>query len=212
MHNDTNENNWSFEWEKWIEEFNTIHCNHPYFLAEPKEFSINADYIDLLIIKELEIDGTTSLVKMSEKLGINLSTIKYHYYNHVKKRKLIISEQIEFYRFPFLVSDNFFFKLEFNSYNNMCKFALFLSNKPFSILMAKIDGEKSLVVHTHFPKWEFRRFIDFLSIMINNQTLSNYVYYSQDLFQVWRETIPYEHFRNRKWNYDNEIYFHRMHL
>jgi DNA-binding Lrp family transcriptional regulator len=48
------------------------------------------DYVDLLILKELQTDGNRSLVDMAENLkGINYKTLSWHYLNHVIHRGLI---------------------------------------------------------------------------------------------------------------------------
>jgi DNA-binding Lrp family transcriptional regulator len=48
------------------------------------------DYVDLLILKELQTDGNRSLVEMAKNLkGINYKTLSWHYLNHVIHRSLI---------------------------------------------------------------------------------------------------------------------------
>jgi hypothetical protein len=47
------------------------------------------DYTDLLLVKELRIDGTKQLLEISEKLGIGYKKLAWHYNTHVKQRGLI---------------------------------------------------------------------------------------------------------------------------
>jgi hypothetical protein len=58
----------------------------------------------------------------------------------------------------------------------------------------------------YLPKWEFRRFIDSLSTLIREGALKKYHYIIQDMYQNWRQTIPYQHFDDGTWNYDNKKY------
>jgi len=97
------------------------------------------------------------------------------------------------------------FKFEFESHEKMAKFALSLHDKPFPIFMGKVLGENALISQIYLPKWEFRRFVSSLSSLIKRGYLKEYHYVIQDMYQNWRETIPYEHFENGKWHYDEEV-------
>ena len=193
---------WTFHWSEWIKEVETIKGELPYTLIEPEDWPIKVDYEDLLIIKELEKDGRFSLSDLSKNLGMPLSKIKYHFYEHVLKNGLIEGYQIEIYRFPFPFCEGLFFKYEFDDYEKMARFALSLNDKPFSIFLGKVLGENALVSQVYLPRWEFRKFIHSLSILIRRKLLKSYHYVIQDIYQTWRRTIPYEYFKNGRWNYD----------
>jgi DNA-binding Lrp family transcriptional regulator len=201
---------WAFNWGEWIQEVETIKGELPYTLIEPEDWPIKVDYEDLLIVKELEIDGRTTLRDISKKLGIPFQKVKYHFREHVSKRGLIEGYQVEIFRFPSLASEFLFFKFEFDSYEKMVKFALSLRDKPFPTFLGKVLGENSLMTHVYLPKLEFRKFIAALSILIKRKLLKRYHYVFQDMFQQWRETIPYEHFQNGEWNYNNERYLEEV--
>jgi DNA-binding Lrp family transcriptional regulator len=47
------------------------------------------DRVDLLILKELDIDASRTLVKMVEKVKVSLNALEFHYRDHVKARGLI---------------------------------------------------------------------------------------------------------------------------
>ena len=198
------ENAWTFNWEEWVKEVETIEGELPWTLIEPDDWPIKADYEDLLIIKELEIDGRKSLTDISKKLGIPLENLKYNFREHVSKRGLIESYQVEIFRFPCLISDFLFFKFKFDSYEKFAKFALSLKDKPFPTFLGKVLGENTLISHIYLPKFEFRKFIESLSTLIKKGLLEKYSYVLQDPFKQWRETIPYEHFKDNRWDYDGE--------
>lgn len=197
------EGSWGFNWDEWANELETIQGELPYTLVEPEDWPIKADYIDLLIIKELEIDGRTTLNYISKKLNQPLPKIKYHFYNHVLKQGLVEDYQVEIYRFPFPVCELLFFKFDFEEYDKLVKFALSLLDKPFAIFMGKVLGENSLISQIYMPKWEFRKFIHTLSSLIRRGFMKKYRYFIEDMYQTWRETIPYQHFKDGRWNYDN---------
>ncbi len=199
-----NEKIWSFNWEEWIKEVQTIEGDMPWTLIEPSSWPIKVDYEDLLIIKELEIDGKATLTSISKKLNIPLEKLKYHFREHVSKGNIIEGYQVEIYRFPSLASEYLFFKFDFDSYDKLRRFALSLKDKPFPFHIGKVIGELALTTHIYLPKWEFRKFIATLSTLIKIGALKGYRYVIQDMFQCWRETIPYQHFKDGKWEYDIE--------
>lgn len=201
---DADEKVWTYNWKEWIEEVETIEGELPWTLIEPDDWPIKADYEDLLIIKELEKDGKKTLTDISKELNIPFEKVKYHFREHVSKRGLIEGYQVEIYRFPSLVNEPLFFKFDFDSYDNMRRFALSLHDKPFPMFIGKVLGEDAFLTHFNIPHWEFRRFIAALSTLIRKGLLKRYRYVIQDMYQTWRQTIPYDHFENGDWNYDYE--------
>ena len=196
------ENSWVFNWDEWIKEVEEIEGELPWTVKDPEDWPIRVDYADLLIIKELEIDGRATMTDISKNIGIPLETVKYHFRQHISKRNLIEGYQIEIFRFPPLSSELLFFTFEFDSQEHFKKFALSLHDKPFPIHIGKILGENKLESHIYLPKKEFRKFIKALSLLIRKGLLKSYKYWIQDMFIQWRETIPYEHFENKRWKYD----------
>jgi len=195
---------WAFNWDEWIREVETIKGELPYTLVDPDDWPIKVDYADVLIIKELEKNGRASLTDISKAVGVSLNEIKYHFREHVSKRGLIEGYQIEIYRFPSLVSEYIFFKFEFDSYETMAKFALSLHDKPFPIFIGKVLNENAIITQVYLPRHEFRRFITALSCLVRRGLLKRYSYFIEDMFKVWRQTIPYNHFKNGRWIYDND--------
>ena len=196
------ENSWVFNWNEWITEVENIEGELPWTVKDPEAWPIRVDYTDLLIIKELEINGRATMTNISKNIGVPLETVKYHFREHVSKRDLIEGYQIDIVRFPPLSSELLFFKFEFDSHEKFKKFALSLHDKPFPFHIGKIVGENMLESHLYLPKKEFRKFIKALSILIRKGLLKSYKYWIQDMFIQWRETIPYEHFENGGWKYD----------
>jgi len=195
---------WVFNWEEWLKEVETIEGELPYTLVEPDDWPIKVDLVDVLIIKELEKDGKASMVHISESLGIPVSTINYHFREHVLKRELIEGYQVEIYRFPFPICELLIFIFEFDSHDKMSKFALSLLDKPFVIFIGKALNMNKLVAQIYLPKWEFRKFIHALSTLIRRGVLKQYRYFIEDMYQTDRQTVSYEYFENGKWNYDFE--------
>lgn len=206
----SNTRNWLIDWSQWMREIEYEEGELPYTLKEPKDWPIKADEVDILILKELEKNGRASLSYISKILGLPRSILKYHYKNHIIKNKLVEGYQIEIYRFPFQISEFLFFKFEFRDNLQSKKFALSLIDKPFVTIIGKVLNENSLITHLILPKWEFRRFIKVLSNLVNRGIIKTYAYYIQDIWQTSKVTIPYEHFKDGQWLYDNEVYLERV--
>jgi DNA-binding Lrp family transcriptional regulator len=206
----TKDSAWTFDWQEWKKEVATIEGTLPYTLVEPDDWPIKVDLEDLLIIKELEINGRATLTDIAKTIGLPLETVKYHFREHVTKRGLIEGYQVEIYRFPFPLSEILMFKFEFDSYDQMRRFALAIHDKPFPTNIGKVLGENALVSQMYFPKWEFRMFINTLSSMIREGLLKNYHYVIQDMYQNWRQTIAYQHFKDGDWVYDEAKHYREI--
>ena len=196
------EKEWVFDWDEWVEEVKLIEGELPWTLIETKDWPIRVDYEDVLIVKELEKDGSATMSEISRRLNIHESTVKYHFRKHLCKRGIIEGYEMEIARFPILFSDYMFFRFEFDSYEKFSKFTLSLHDKPFPISLGKVLGENSLISQIYLPRLEFRKFINALSKLIKMGLLNTYNYLFQDINQTWRQTIPYEHFRDGRWDYD----------
>ncbi|MBI3840756.1 MAG: hypothetical protein HY297_02175 [Thaumarchaeota archaeon] len=73
---------WDFEWQgPASQDFQGA----GYAPSAPAKF----DYVDLLIIKELQMDANKSLKEISDKLGINYKKLAWHHATHVSARKLL---------------------------------------------------------------------------------------------------------------------------
>ena len=73
---------WDFEWQEAGTE------DYAAAVSSPSVKS-NFDYIDLLIIKELQMDANKSLKEIADKLEINYKKLAWHHTTHVLARKLI---------------------------------------------------------------------------------------------------------------------------
>ena len=73
---------WDFEWQQGgADDFESA----TYTPSPPCKF----DYVDLLIIKELQMDANRSLKEISDKLGINYKKLAWHHTSHVLARNMI---------------------------------------------------------------------------------------------------------------------------
>jgi hypothetical protein len=73
---------WDFDWTaKTASDFVSAH----YMPSSLAKF----DYVDLLLIKELQMDANKSLKEISDKLKVNYKKLAWHYTTHVMERRLL---------------------------------------------------------------------------------------------------------------------------
>jgi DNA-binding Lrp family transcriptional regulator len=73
---------WDFDWTaKATSDFESAQ----YMPSSPTKF----DYVDLLLIKELQMDANKSLKEISDKLKVNYKKLAWHYTTHVMARRLL---------------------------------------------------------------------------------------------------------------------------
>jgi hypothetical protein len=73
---------WDFDWQKAAA---GDYRSASYAPSQEAKF----DYVDLLIMKELQIDANKSLKEISDKLGVNYKKLAWHHASHVLARKLL---------------------------------------------------------------------------------------------------------------------------
>ncbi|MDG6913678.1 MAG: hypothetical protein JRN34_05150 [Nitrososphaerota archaeon] len=73
---------WDFDWQgRGPDDFQSA-------AGVPSE-KTKFDYVDLLIVKELQVDANKSLREMADKLKVNYKKLAWHYSTHVNARRLI---------------------------------------------------------------------------------------------------------------------------
>jgi DNA-binding Lrp family transcriptional regulator len=80
---DFDEGRWDFDWS--IGSKVDRHAASHVASSNKERF----DYVDLLILEQLQIDGNKTLAEMAETLKINYKTLTWHVRNHIEERKLI---------------------------------------------------------------------------------------------------------------------------
>lgn len=201
---------WIFPWNSWLREVSTTKGEVPYTLEDPDDYPQRADWIDVIILKELEGNCTVKLKEIAKKLGMSLQRVKYHFENHVIKEKMLEGHQIVAEHYKGLSAETYYFRFVFKNYENFAKFACSLMNKPFVRVMGKVYGRNQLFVQVYLPRRQLRNFIETLSKLIRGGFLDTYEYVIQDLAKTERESIPYQLFKGNRWVYDHKKYLEKL--
>ena len=193
---------WSFQWKRWIDEIQNASEKLPRELREPQTYSGQVDGTDILILKELEKDGTTKFTKLAEMANMTPQGVRYRYYKHIVGRSLLTHYEVAILPYPFLTSNWCSFIIDFANEEKLAKFANSLKNKPFIRTYGKAIGQHSLVVHTYTPKTEFSRFMNSMNRLAEKKLTESFLYVTLDVSSYKRQTISYEFFRENKWTYN----------
>jgi DNA-binding Lrp family transcriptional regulator len=201
---------WIFHWDKWIDEITTEGVKLPYTLIDSKDFPLEADYSDLLILAKLQVNLTLSFREIAKVLNMTPEVVSYHYRKHILKRGLLEKPQVFFFRFDEATSDFFVFIFRFDEKDKMARFASSLLDKPFVYALGKIIGENTLIVHMHLPRNEFRRLINCLSELARRGLVQTYEYVIEDFNVRAAQTISYEYFKDGSWIYNHDKHMENL--
>ena len=201
---------WNFEWKRWIDEVQNASEKLPRKLMESKTYSIRVDETDLLILKELEKDGTTKFTKLAKVVNITPQGVRYRYHKHVVGRSLLTDYEVATLPYPLPTSDMCGFLIDFENEEKLAKFANSLQNKPFIFSYGKVIGQHSLVVHAYIPKTEFSKLIDSMNRLTEKKLTTGFLYVTFDTASFRRQTISYEFFKENKWTYNYKKKLERL--
>jgi DNA-binding Lrp family transcriptional regulator len=195
---------WRFPWQQWIDEL--LHASQipSQGLMNPKTYSINVDETDLLILKELEKNGTAEFTQLAKVVDATPQSVRYRYYKHVVRRNLIAGYEVSIFPYPIQVSDMCSFIIDFESKEKLAQFSNTLQDKPFVLSYAKVLRQNSLIVHTYTPKLEFPNLIDSLSSLTRKNIVTNFLYITLDISSYKRQTVSYEFFKDNAWAYNQK--------
>jgi DNA-binding Lrp family transcriptional regulator len=193
---------WNFAWQEWVDEVSRTSDILPQRLMDPERYEVEVDYLDLLILKELEKDGFRDFTQLSKVVKITPQAVRHRYYQHVIGRNLITGYEVAVFPYPLQVSDLGAFVFNFPNQEALAKFANSLVDKPFVLSYAKVIGKNSLLVHSYVPKIEFSNFMESLNRLIVEEIIRDFYYVSIDVKSFKRQTVSYEYFRDGKWEYN----------
>jgi DNA-binding Lrp family transcriptional regulator len=201
---------WSFPWDSWVKEVHRTQAELPYTLKEPDAYVQKADWLDIMMLKELEKDSTIKLTEIAKKLGTSLERVIYHFKNHVLEKGMFEGYQVIAEHYKSLFADSYFFQFYFKNRENLTKFACSLLYKPFARYMGKEYGKNRLFAQIYLPKEQLGNFQKAISKLVRTGLLETYEYVIQDTTRTQRQTISYEFFKDNKWEYDDKKYVNRL--
>jgi DNA-binding Lrp family transcriptional regulator len=207
---DTASEKWTFQWDSWVKELPLTQGELPYTLKEAKEYPQEADWIDIMILKELEKNYTIKMQEIAKQLDTSLQVVRYHYEKHVLGKGMLEGPQILADHYKGLSPDTLLFMFSFENSENLTRFARSLMNKPFARALGKVYGKNQMFTRLYLPREQLRPFLAALSKLVRTEFLQTYEYIIEDSNRAERQTISYEFFKDGDWEYQNENYLRRL--
>jgi DNA-binding Lrp family transcriptional regulator len=195
---------WSFKWDDWMSEVQKASSSLPQRLREPNVYAVMVDKTDLLMLKEMEKDGTVGFTELAHVVKITPQGVRHRYRQHIIKRGLVADYEVAVFPYPVQSSDLGSVLLDFQNQAALSKFVNTLHSKPFILSYSKVIGQDSLIAHFYTPKTEFAHFMNSLNHLVQKGILKDFLYVMLDIASFKRQTVSYEFFSEGKWAYDNE--------
>jgi DNA-binding Lrp family transcriptional regulator len=198
---DIKERSWRFEWKEWAHAIATGRVSDG-----KKQDTTNGgfDKKDLIIIKELQLDGRVTLAALSKLLGMTLPATKYRF-DRLIEQGYIADFVITILPFIPEVSDLCEVRLDFTSESLMRNAEKVLSKTPFVLTLTPIMGLNSLAVRIYLPRQEMPNLMTFLSSLARDEIIAGYSYLQLESTQT--QTISYKTYTDDAgWHYDNREY------
>ena len=208
---DLKSNRWEFEWDTLKDSIENADTELPFNLKDPDGYPILADYMDIVILKELELDPTITYNELAEKLNTTPQNIYYHYHKHILKNNLIEGFEISFRKFNPNRSLVIYFITRFPSYDYFAKTANVFRELPIIHSMGKIIGSNGLFYVVYLPVEEVPRLFDTMNELVELGFIKDYEYrYAHYKDYAARQTLAYKKFKNGEWEFSFEEYMDEL--
>jgi len=201
---------WRFKWKLWVKELEQTSGILPCRLLEPEAYPILVDRTDLLLLKELEKDGTIEFTELAKVVAMTPEAVRYRFQDHILKRGLIADYEVAIFPYPYQSSDLASFVIEFKDKEALAKFSNSLTAKPFILNYAKVIGQDKLIVHFYVPKIEFSNLVDAINNFIEVGIIESFFHVELDISSYKSQTVSYELFEREKWTYNHEATIRNM--
>jgi DNA-binding Lrp family transcriptional regulator len=168
---DPTESQWKFDWEGWLASL--AEKKDGITFDDPESYTSAVDKKDLVIIRELEIDGRRSFTDIAETMGMTAQSVKHHY------DKLVASGIAKYFQFrvlpyPVEVSAYHEVMLEFNSKEDLSKFISIVPRLFFVMGVAKVLRRNAVMVETWILESQLQKMFSFFSQMVRAGLLKSY--------------------------------------
>ncbi len=161
------------------------------------------DKVDILLIKELEIDSCASISEVARRLGLNERTLRWHHNKHV--RPIIASHYVRWFPFGSIELDVVGIVLEFRetASHRLRRIRQIFNNFPFTVYEGgRRDGYYQ--VHSAIPTEQFVESLGFLNESLG-EIDAECDTHLEDLSSSLSYTIPYERFDEKQgWHFDQQ--------
>lgn len=193
----------NFQSNRWDIDWNQVDVSKGTELKIQQKSPVEAmDYIDLLLLKELQVSALQHTVAIARKVKLNEKTAEYHYRAHVQKKKLISGYLIRWQRdMETSVSHRTLLtRLTFSDLGERLGLVQRTISKIPFLWEEDLLADGTFVATVHIPVEETTSFFDFLSTRVPE------LYGHVEVALIKRSeasafTVPYQMYRDG-WKYN----------
>jgi DNA-binding Lrp family transcriptional regulator len=200
-HYNAAERTWEFTWDKWFE--GLMHQKVVERARDPANYVEVTSKHDLLIVKELQKNGRTTLAELASLLNMTLPGAKYHY-DKLLARGVCDNFWVNIFPYPIEISAVYDIMIDFSTPEKMNKFYSFIPKLSFIIDITKVLARNSLLARAYIPEMQVSNMFDFLSQATRKKAWASYSALRLRFETRKSQTISYELFDDRKktWRFD----------
>ncbi len=204
---DTKRRRWNIDWDAWVDAvLTTEKVEFPELSVVSKKATF--DEIDLTAIAMLQENGMVRFASIARNAGITLQGLRYHYYEHIEDKKLILGYHVDFYPYPPILCNEYVLWISFTSEKNMFRFVGASVDKPFMKMFERIIGENELLTTAVLPVFDQTKFFRSLEKLVDLEIISFYkvgMLDKESLYEV--STVPPgKYYRSGAWTvYESRI-------
>jgi DNA-binding Lrp family transcriptional regulator len=200
-HYDTAERTWRFTWDKWFE--GLMRQKVIKSARDPTEYAKVVSKQDLIIVRELQKNGRTTLAELAPLLNMTLPGVKYHF-DKLLATGVCDDFWVNLFPYPVEISAVYDIMVDFHTADRMNKFYSFIPNLFFIIDVTKVLGRNSLLLRAYIPETQVSGMFDFLSELTKKKAFASYSALRLRFETRKSQTISDELFddRSKSWTFD----------
>jgi len=191
---------WKFDWPRWVSDVLSL---------KEQSFGhtdgvVRFDSVDLYILKELQLDGTTTYTSIARKIGMTPQVIRKRY---LRLSELgVLGEYVYGVApYPEELSEWLLVKMNFSNVALSHAFASSVTNMFWAKSYVPALTWDSAILEAQILRGEELGFMEFLESLVSKGVLSNYLVFREVPESRRRKTLPVDMFRNGEWCVDFRV-------
>ncbi|RSN74339.1 MAG: hypothetical protein DSO07_09435 [Thermoproteota archaeon] len=173
---------------------------------EEKQTMVPVDKIDVYILSKLADDATIPFLQMTKETKISPARLKYHFDNHIIKRKMIRDYYIYFPRYSPEFAGFFSFEFTFDKEEYMERFLYALNRSIYSHGFAKELGKLRIVALMEIFWGDLSEVLQTLSELCVSGYLVDYKFSYIDLRNIYVSNLTPDMFDEKTgWNVPEDL-------
>jgi len=187
-------------WEEWINNLYTE--EYELFYKEPlppllrkHDPLMPRDRLDLLILKELEVDALASFTELARRINVPEHSIRFHFHSHINERGVVHNYVPKASFFDLRFSYHIVYLIRYGNFEGFTRFLMTLWRSPILLGVGKLeDGPYDIIMSLIIPYSEIGNLNRFFKLSQHWGFIKRYKSFAIDMTNYRRRSIPYKNF------------------